>query len=28
MQCLKCRTELIAIARKMTASTPGWRNFS
>jgi hypothetical protein len=28
MKCSKCRAELSAIAREMTASTPGWRNFS
>jgi hypothetical protein len=28
MECPKCRAELSAIARKMTASRPGWRNFS
>ena len=28
MECPKCRAELSAIAREMTASTPGWRNFS
>jgi hypothetical protein len=28
MECQKCRAELSAIAREMTASTPGWRIFS
>jgi hypothetical protein len=28
MECPKCRAELSTIARIMTASTPGWRNFS
>jgi hypothetical protein len=28
VECPKCRAELSTIARIMTASTPGWRNFS